>query len=63
MTQQSGKSEQEVKKTAADPVCGMTVEIPSDHRYDYRGKAFYFCSDSCRSKFQADPAKYVAKQE
>jgi Cu(I)/Ag(I) efflux system membrane fusion protein len=43
-----------------DPVCGMTLK-PADIAFqeNYQGKAFSFCSDSCRKKFLADPGKYV----
>ena len=47
-----------------DPVCGMTVNpATSKHRFDYRGETFHFCSAGCRTKFAADPAKYLDKQE
>jgi P-type Cu+ transporter len=43
-----------------DPVCGMTVDpATSKHRFEYQGKAFHFCSAGCRTKFTADPAKYL----
>ena len=49
-------------ETVHDPVCGMTVNpATSKHRYDYRGQGFYFCCAGCRSKFEADPAKYLDK--
>ena len=25
----------------------------------YEGKTYYFCSDGCKKKFDADPKKYV----
>ena len=47
--------------TAIDPVCGMTVDpAKSPHRHDYRHETFHFCSAGCRSKFAADPQKYLA---
>ena len=49
-------------ETVHDPVCGMTVNpATSKHRYDYRGQGFYYCCAGCRSKFEADPAKYLDK--
>jgi Cu+-exporting ATPase len=43
-----------------DPVCGMTVDPgTSRHRFDYRGETFHFCSAGCRTKFAADPKKYL----
>jgi Cu+-exporting ATPase len=47
-----------------DPVCGMTVDpATSKHRFDHRGETFHFCSAGCRSKFAADPARYLAKEK
>ena len=42
-----------------DPVCGMTVTAESQHSLQHEGKPFYFCSAGCKTKFAADPAKYV----
>jgi Cu+-exporting ATPase len=48
---------------ARDPVCGMTVDpATSKHRFELDGETFHFCSAGCRSKFAADPAKYLAKK-
>ncbi len=45
-----------------DPVCGMTVDpATSRHRFEYRGETFHFCSARCRTRFAADPAKYLDK--
>jgi P-type Cu+ transporter len=47
-----------------DPVCGMTVDpATSKHRYEHHGETFHFCSAGCRTKFAADPAKYLEKKE
>lgn len=44
-----------------DPVCGMDVEPgKAAAAAVYRGQTFYFCSTSCRDKFEKDPAKYAA---
>jgi Cu+-exporting ATPase len=45
-----------------DPVCGMTVSTASPHRYEHEG-CWFFCSESCRAKFAAEPAKYLAPAE
>lgn len=46
-----------------DPVCGMDVDptkaAASGHTETYRGETLQFCSDKCRDKFRADPAKYL----
>ena len=33
------------------------------HSSDHNGKTFYFCCGGCKTKFDADPAKYVAAQQ
>jgi Cu+-exporting ATPase len=44
-----------------DPVCGMKVDpATSKHRFDHEGTTYHFCSAGCRTKFVADPAKYLA---
>ncbi len=49
---------------AKDPVCGMNVD-PHDakHRAEHGGRTYYFCSAGCRTKFIADPGKYLSKDE
>ena len=42
-----------------DPVCGMTVTEQSRHAHVHEGKPVYFCSAGCKTKFVADPAKYL----
>jgi len=49
-------------KTARDPVCGMSVNPEtSKHRFEHDGTTYYFCSNGCRTKFEADPGKYLDK--
>jgi Cu+-exporting ATPase len=49
-----------VKDAVLDPVCGMTVDPQTTpHRHSHRGQSYYFCSGGCRTKFAADPAKYL----
>jgi Cu+-exporting ATPase len=43
-----------------DPVCGMSVDpATAKHVYDYRDTRYYFCAASCRTKFMAQPGKYL----
>ncbi len=43
-----------------DPVCGMTVDPhTAKHRAEHAGRTYYFCADRCRTKFEADPARYL----
>jgi Cu+-exporting ATPase len=45
---------------AIDPVCGMTVDPEkTQHRHTHNEQTFYFCCGGCRTKFAADPAKYL----
>jgi Cu+-exporting ATPase len=44
-----------------DPVCGMTVDpATSKHRYEHAGTSYHFCSAGCRTRFAAEPARYLA---
>jgi Cu+-exporting ATPase len=50
----------EAEHAAVDPVCGMTVDPhTTPHRHTFQGHTYYFCAAACRSKFAADPAKYL----
>jgi RND family efflux transporter MFP subunit len=46
-----------------DPVCGMAIDrnkaMASGHTEIYKGETLAFCSDKCRDKFKAKPAKYL----
>ncbi len=45
---------------AIDPVCGMKVNPEtSKHRHDHAGQTYHFCGTGCRTKFAADPDKYL----
>ena len=44
-----------------DPVCGMSVDpATSKHRADHAGETFHFCCAGCKTKFEADPSRYLA---
>src|SRR3954464_4531283 len=50
--------------TLIDPVCGMRVDPrTAKHRAEHHGDTYYFCSAGCRTKFAADPQKYLGKRE
>ncbi len=43
-----------------DPVCGMSVDsATAKHRATFAGEAYYFCSAGCKTKFEADPKRYL----
>jgi Cu+-exporting ATPase len=47
-----------------DPVCGMTVDPhTTKHRADFEGRPYYFCAASCRTKFLADPGRYLGERK
>ncbi|MFO0584361.1 MAG: heavy metal translocating P-type ATPase [Anaeromyxobacter sp.] len=49
---------------AIDPVCGMTVDpsAPKGGSAVHGGETFHFCSDRCRTRFVAEPGKYLAPE-
>jgi Cu+-exporting ATPase len=50
-----------VAGTATDPVCGMTVDPrKTQHKATHRGTNYFFCCNGCRTKFAADPGRYLA---
>ncbi len=50
--------------TVRDPVCGMSVDPhTAKHRYDHHGHTYYFCSAGCRTKFIADPNRYLSPDQ
>ncbi len=49
---------------AEDVICGMQVQTahaPATARIDDR--AYYFCSDRCHARFEADPSRYVEQPD
>ena len=46
-----------------DPVCGMSVDpATAKHVAQHEGRSYFFCGAGCRSKFLADPAKYLSRK-
>jgi P-type Cu+ transporter len=45
-----------------DPVCGMMVDPITTLRHNNRGTSYVFCSESCLSKFKADPDQFLEGQ-
>jgi hypothetical protein len=48
-----------VRRGATDPVCGMKVDRSKARRAQAAGRTYFFCSEECRSEFQADPSGYI----
>ncbi len=42
-----------------DPICGMPVSASSPHSSVHCGAMFFFCSEACRARFEADPLRAV----
>jgi P-type Cu+ transporter len=60
----NGREHDRTREGMRDPVCGMTVDPEtSKHRFEYRGETFHFCSSGCRTKFTANPQKYLDRSK
>jgi Cu+-exporting ATPase len=47
-----------------DHVCDMDIEESSAAAtFEYAGDTYYFCSEKCKQKFEADPENYVSRTE
>lgn len=46
----------------ADPVCGMTVDLGNAIAAEHNGNCYFFCSERCRARFQAEPERYSSAQ-
>jgi len=59
------QTEQYQKETlVTDPVCKMRIRKRLETAEEtYHGKKYHFCTDRCRSKFVADPLRYVSTVE
>jgi YHS domain-containing protein len=45
---------------AKDPVCGMDVEEQkAAGTSQYQGRSYFFCSKSCKEKFDRNPEQYA----
>lgn len=57
----SGNEAGPVNKKVTDPVCGMTVSSESVHTSHHAGADVFFCSAGCKTKFDAEPARYPVR--
>lgn len=49
-----------VAEVAVDPVCGMEVAMgAATETAVHEGQTFFFCASGCRSRFEAEPARYL----
>ncbi|MCF7797696.1 MAG: heavy metal translocating P-type ATPase [Lentisphaeria bacterium] len=51
------------KLQATDPVCGMTVDQEEAFSTVFKSTTYYFCSEHCLHKFQAEPEKYAQTEQ
>jgi xanthine dehydrogenase accessory factor len=50
----------EQPREAVDPVCGMSVAVAgARHTADVLGVTYYFCCAGCRTKFLAEPGRFL----
>ncbi|MDE3074762.1 MAG: YHS domain-containing protein [Chloroflexota bacterium] len=57
---QTNKQERETAMVK-DPVCGMEVDPEkSQHKSEYAGTIYHFCSGGCKRAFDAEPSKYTS---
>lgn len=48
-----------MSEMAKDPVCGMQVKVETAKwTSEYGAKRWFFCSEGCKKKFEADPERY-----
>lgn len=51
---------QKEERSFKDPVCGMEVSrLTAIAESVYQGKTYYFCAESCREAFEAEPENYL----
>ncbi|MBU0555961.1 MAG: heavy metal translocating P-type ATPase [Alphaproteobacteria bacterium] len=56
----SGQTGQGTHAATKDPVCGMAVDPQkTEHHADHAGETYHFCSATCRTKFLAEPKRYL----
>jgi Cu+-exporting ATPase len=47
-----------------DPVCGMTIsKHTAEAQSEYHGQTYYFCYTACKTLFDWDPEKHLAKMD
>lgn len=54
------KVKEEDFATQVDPVCKMLVQPQTAAaKFDYQGKTYYFCAESCQNKFRQNPEFFL----
>ncbi|MFQ5722776.1 MAG: YHS domain-containing protein [Candidatus Aminicenantales bacterium] len=59
----SGIAQQQAEETVTCPVSGKVIKkSEAKATYEYNGKTYYFCSETCKEKFIKNPEKYIKKE-
>jgi P-type Cu+ transporter len=59
-----GRTLEKSVRALKDPVCGMQVDpANAAASLEHAGRTWYFCSQSCLDKFQANPSRYDGVQQ
>lgn len=60
----TGIAQQQAEEKVVCPVSGKEItKSEAKGSYEYEGKTYYFCCESCKEKFMKDPEKYLQKKE
>lgn len=55
-------SDATAQDVVVDPVCGMDVPAAdAKFTYEFEGKTYHFCNESCMERFKKDPSKFIGK--
>ncbi len=46
-----------------DVVCHMRCDPEKAEKVDYKGKTYYFCTDSCKQAFEKQPEYFISGYE
>ncbi|MDF3056281.1 MAG: hypothetical protein K0R17_496 [Rariglobus sp.] len=50
------------RREVVDPVCGMSIDANDALSSEHHGHTYYFCSETCRGRFQQDPVRFVDEE-
>jgi Cu+-exporting ATPase len=63
LVQLGKKPVEPIQQPHVDPVCKMLVTPETAAAsYEFEGATYYFCMTGCKTKFAADPAKYLIQE-
>jgi uncharacterized membrane protein YraQ (UPF0718 family)/YHS domain-containing protein len=48
-----------IRRGVTDPVCGMKVDRAKAVLLQHEGRTYYFCSEHCRGRFEAEPGQFL----